>query len=455
MSATNMDRASQRGHVAKGRAGGPSEQQRQRLAEIVSYARANSPYYRELYKDLPERIEDPTLLPVTQKKDLMARFDDWVTDREVTLEKVQEFIKDKDRIGEKFLGKYIVATTSGTTGRPGIFLLDENQDKVVKPAMTEALRQWLSIWDFVRIIFRGMRVAMIHAKGHYASNAQINKIRRSSGLARRLIRDYSVHTPIPELVEELNRFCPALLGSYASVASLLATEREAGHLRIKPVLILVTAEGLPDEAYGRISKAFGARVGNIWGSTEMSGVAYSCKEGWMHLADDWMVIEPVDAEFRPVPPGQPSHTVLVSNLLNRVQPILRYDLGDSILVRPDPCPCGNKRPAIKVQGRSSQVLEFSKDGGEKVSVPPLALELGDIPGVELSQVVQTSPMALKVRLKLSSGADGDAAWKAATGELEKLFRDRGLSAVTVERDDKELEQTAGGKVLPVVPLAKK
>lgn len=47
------------------------QRQRTRLAEIVTYARANSPYYRELYQHLPERIKDPALLPVTSKKILM------------------------------------------------------------------------------------------------------------------------------------------------------------------------------------------------------------------------------------------------------------------------------------------------------------------------------------------------------------------------------------------------
>ncbi|MDO8681418.1 MAG: phenylacetate--CoA ligase family protein, partial [Acidobacteriota bacterium] len=88
------------------------ERQRGRLAEMVAYARAHSPYYRVLYKDLPDRVEDPTLLPVTNKKQLMARFDDWVTDREVTIEKVRAFIGKPNLIGERFLDTYTPLTTS-------------------------------------------------------------------------------------------------------------------------------------------------------------------------------------------------------------------------------------------------------------------------------------------------------------------------------------------------------
>jgi hypothetical protein len=39
--------------------------QQARLAELVAYARQHSAYYRDLYRELPEHIEDVTLLPVT------------------------------------------------------------------------------------------------------------------------------------------------------------------------------------------------------------------------------------------------------------------------------------------------------------------------------------------------------------------------------------------------------
>ncbi|RIK38978.1 MAG: CoF synthetase, partial [Chloroflexi bacterium] len=51
-----------------------AERQRTRLAEMVTFARTHSPYYRELYQGLPEYVTDPTLLPVTSKKMLMSQF---------------------------------------------------------------------------------------------------------------------------------------------------------------------------------------------------------------------------------------------------------------------------------------------------------------------------------------------------------------------------------------------
>lgn len=85
-------------------------------------------------------------------------------------------------------------------------------------------------------------------------------------------------------------------------------------------------------------------------------MAYDCEEGWLHVNNDWVILEPVDADYDPTPPGEPSHTVRLTNLANQVQPIIRHDLGDTVVARPGPCPCGNPLLAIRVQGRRDDVL---------------------------------------------------------------------------------------------------
>ena len=87
-----------------------AQRQRDRLSEMVAFARANSPYYHRLYEHLPQRVQDPAMLPVVAKQTLMLHFDDWVTDREVTIETVRAFVNSPDLVGERILGKYSVAT---------------------------------------------------------------------------------------------------------------------------------------------------------------------------------------------------------------------------------------------------------------------------------------------------------------------------------------------------------
>jgi phenylacetate-CoA ligase len=70
---------------------------RERLAELVGFAREHSAYYRRLYQGLPGRIEDVTVLPVTDKAELMAHFDEVSTDPAVTREVVEAFVADPAR----------------------------------------------------------------------------------------------------------------------------------------------------------------------------------------------------------------------------------------------------------------------------------------------------------------------------------------------------------------------
>jgi phenylacetate-CoA ligase len=427
---------------------------RERLAELVAYARAHSPYYRELYRDLPDRIADPTLLPVTTKRELMDRFDDWSTDREVTREKVEAFVEDSARIGERFAGKYLVATTSGTTGTRGIFILDDRYWAVASAMMLFILTRWLTPVDFARIIARGARFGqLIATDGHYLSFAANRRTQRARRAGGGRLRVFSVHEPVPELVGKLNAFDPALLWGYASVVALLAGEREAGRLRIKPLLAILAAEGLADGEYDRVARAFGGKIRNLYGGTEAGYAAYGCAQVWLHALGDWAILEPVDADYRPTPPGIQSHTVLLSNLANRVQPILRYDLGDSILQRPDPCPCGDRSPAIRVEGRAADVLAFPGKDSTPVRIAPLVFgSLVDrAPGVEAYQIVQVAPTRLRLRLQARSGSDPDRAWQATQAELGRLLAAHDLDHVAIERADEPPERNPGGKLRTVVP----
>ncbi|MBX9787514.1 MAG: hypothetical protein K2Y37_01235 [Pirellulales bacterium] len=428
------------------------ERQSARVAEMVAYARANSPYYRDRYRDLPERVEDPALLPVTSKRELMAHFDDWATDREVTIEKARAFASNPDLIGEQFLGKYTVATTSGTTGTPGVFVLDARNMAVTAAMAIRTLRAWLGLGDILKILAGGGRTAMTIAAGsHSATAVAAARLHKSPSRSKRVLV-LPVHAPLEEMVAKLNEFRPALLAPYASIAKLLAAEQGAGRLHVSPVLVVCAAEGLAVGEYDRIAKVFGAKVENSYAATECFFFSYGCKERWLHVNNDWAVLEPVDADYRLVPPGEQSHTVLLSNLANRVQPILRYDLGDSVLQRADPCPCGNPLPAIRVQGRASDVLTFKKGGGERVSIPPLALEVDQVRGVELFQIVQTTPTSLRVRLRPTAGTDPDHVWQTVHGAIARLLAEHKLEHVAVERAEEAPEQSTGGKYRAVIPL---
>ncbi|WP_037368289.1 phenylacetate--CoA ligase family protein [Amycolatopsis orientalis] len=431
-----------------------AQRQRERLADLVAYARAQSPYYAKLYQGLPDRVDDPALLPVTDKTTLTRHFDDWVTDRDVTFSAVTAFVDDPDRIGRRFLGKYSIATTSGTSGHRGVFALDERYQNVAGALGLVAYAS-LGAGPIAGMLARGFRLALVGATGgHYVSFAGYTQATRESAWRRRILRAFSVHLPMPELVARLNAYRPAAVIGYASVIRLLAAEQEAGRLRIRPALVQPAGDAMTTADTERIAAAFRTAVRPIYSCTECTYLSNGCAHGWYHVNSDWAVLEPVDAEFRPTPPGQVSHTVLLTNLANRVQPFLRYNLGDSVLPRPDPCPCGNPLPAVRVHGRAGDILSFPSGRGESVALAPMVFStlFDRIPGVELFQVEQTAPTTLRIRLLLADGTEPEQVWQRIRSEAEGLLADNGLRSVALERaEEPPRQEPGGGKYRAVVP----
>lgn len=148
----------------------------------------------------------------------------------------------------------------------------------------------------------------------------------------------------------------------------------------------------------------------------------------MHLNSDWAILEPVHEHLHPVPRGVAGHTALLTNLANHVQPIIRYDLGDRVLVHRHPCACGSALPVIEVQGRCDDMLLLYRQDGEPVRLLPLALTtlLEDDGGVFDFQLVQVGPSALRLVL-----GGGEGPLPRARTALRAFLRKQGLPQVSV------------------------
>ncbi len=419
------------------RTGKPAIQSRQetRLADLITFARARSTFYRQHYRDLPEHIVSLQDLPPVTKPDLMTHFDDWTTDPAVTRAAVEAFISDLANIGQPYLGRYAVWTTSGITGKPGIFLHDANALAVYDAlTMARGYFSWLSLPQLWELEQRRWRYAfMFAANGHFASYSFARAAEEIHFGRPRIQSYFTVHMPLPELVQALNTFQPLVLVSYPSVIDLLAQEQQAGRLRIQPFLLVTGGEWLSPKVRQVAGETFQAQVHEVYGSTECIAMAADCAAGHLHLNADWCILEPVDQNYNPVPPGQLSHTVLLTNLVNRIQPIIRYDLGDSVTLIPEVCPCGSPLPVIHVEGRRDEILTFAAPDGSGVRVPPQALMtiMETCSGVQRFQLIQVAPTSLKVRLEVSAGADRAQVWDRVSRQVRDYFVQQGIPTIEI------------------------
>lgn len=416
--------------LARGSRGLLVQRQQERLAVLLQAAQA-SRLWRERLRG--RRADDGLegLAPVS-KRELMARFDDGVGAEGVTLAGLRDFLAQPANIGEPFARRFVAWESSGSSGEPGVFVQDaaamavyDALEGLRRPPL-HPLRRCFDPWCL------GERIAFVGATGgHFASTVSMRRLARlQSGFAQRL-RAHDFLQPLPALVAQLNEQAPTVLATYPSAALLLAGEARAGRLHLPLTEVWTGGETLGAAARAEIEAAFACRLANSYGASEFLALASECAHGALHLNADWVLLEPVDAQGRLVPPGVCGDKVWLTNLANHVQPLIRYELEDRVTLRAEPCSCGSPLPVIEVQGRSDDVLELRRARGRRVRLLPLALTtiLEEGAGVFDFQLVQTGASALRLDLGGASAGRADAAKARAC--LHDWLATQGLGNVRV------------------------
>ncbi len=256
-----------------------------------------------------------------------------------------------------------------------------------------------------------------------------------------------------QLVAQLNDYRPAFVIGYASTIKLLTAEQEAGRLRIDPVLIQPAGETMTTDDTDRIARAFRATVRAMYSATECTYLSHSCARGWYHVNSDWAVLEPVDADHRPTPPGQFSHTVLISNLANRYN----RSCATTSVTAPAPArPVPVRQPAARdprarARRRHPHLPHplrhprTARPSGLRHPLRPHSWGRA-VPGRA------DCPVDLRVRLLPTADADPNRVWQSAHLELTRLLADNKLDHVSVQRAEEPPRQTPGGKYRTVIPF---
>lgn len=355
--------------------------QQHRVAELRRFAAERSPFYRRFHHGFANRSLRE--LPILTKANLMENFDDLVTDRSVRLADLESYLR-QDAPSTLFRGRYVVLATSGSTGRRGVFLFNE-QEWLHALACIARPMAWAGLTTGLRKPPRSAFIAST-TPWHYSA-------RVSTSLASRLLPALRLDAaePLDHMVRRLNEWQPEALAAYPSVLKPLAEEQIAGRLRISLRSVATSAEVLTDQTRRRVQQAWGVRVYDTYGATEYAPIAAECAHGRKHLFEDGAVIEIVDEHGSPVPPGAIGDRVLLTVFDRWTQPLIRYEISDMVRPIAGECPCGRKLQLIeRIEGRIEEVLYFpSRAGNELASVHPnvfhQALETAPVAGWQVAQ----------------------------------------------------------------------
>lgn len=428
---------------------------KKRFHRIVSYAKQNSPYYKELYKNIGDKFELSDL-PPTNKTELMSHFDDWITERSIKLSDINEFMENLDNIGRKLKGDYLVFTTSGSTGNPLVMLCDRSTNSVM--GGISATRAFARKQDMNTFLKAGKKTMGVFATGgFYLGNSTVRSRLLAMPWKKKQMAVTSALLPISQIVDELNAFQPAMLGGYPTILELLVDEQKSGRLHISPVIIMTGGEYLSNHLREKLSEAFHCYVQTNYSCTEAGTIACECTEQHFHINDDWVIIEPVDKDNKPVPDGVQSDKILLTNLYNYTQPFIRYEVTDRIVMHHEPCACGNISPWLTIEGRVDDIVTFMEDEKE-IKIAPLAIYaiLKEIHGIQRFQIVAHKDNKLELRINPSSGYSKEEVFESACIALRRFLASHGIHHAEISLSTGEPKQhPLSGKFKHVINAVEK
>src|SRR5579859_112843 len=418
------------------------EFQRDELRKLLVCAVERSPFHgRRLAGIDPERFELEQLpeLPTMSKERMMSSFDELLTDRRLTQGRVEDHLGSLGMEARLLDDRYVCLASGGSSGLRGVFVqtIEEYVEfvaSIVRHPMASAISagspppDGLTLWIIAA-------AAPVHSSGFGAAVA--------TGYPVRLIPAPAT-LPVAEVVRRLNHAQPPALLAHTSKLVQLAAERRAGRLQIKPAAITAMAETVTTEDRATIETAFGIPLITQFTSTEGLVGRSAPGSAVISFAGDTCLVEMVDADNRPVPDGAEASKVLITNLHNHTQPLIRYELTDRFIAQPpDP---GSGLVRATVEGRADDVFRYGE-----LAVDPLVIRTVMVrtPGALEYQVRQTE-RGIDVGVIL----DGQVDHATLAASLQQSLRAAGLAEaqVRVHTVDDIARHPETGKARRFIPL---
>lgn len=313
------------------------------LQAIYHYAIEYSPFYKTLYEGYKfETMADFYKLPTINKTIMMEHFTTLNTEGLIK-EDVMNYAIEKE-LNKDYLGyyknEYVIGLSSGTSGNKGLYVTPKSLTKRL-PGVFLA-RGGIALKDLpLRILF----CLRVFSQGFNDINAPFLKLKYVSTMEK-----------IDVVIETLHNQKTNLLMAPPSFIRQLLPYRDQIQVKLKK--IITYAEVLSQTEKAQFEAVFDTKVVEIYQASE-GQMASACELGYLHINEDLVNIELYDEQgIKIESPHVVGHKMIITNLVNYAQPLIRYEMNDMIVLN-DPCPCGSHfRRIEKVLGRSDDNIYF-------------------------------------------------------------------------------------------------
>lgn len=389
------------------------------LAELLRHATRTVPFYREEVGPLSagSPLEVLASLPLVNRRDLGERMSHYIAD---TLDPT--------------LCRSI--RSSGTSGVP-VRLLVDRDDLLTRYALALRRQQRYGL-GLQRKVLRPFRPAF---GGWYEYTSP------AAGLAR--IAEFgpaSRPEELSELAERVRYFAPDAIFARPSRCQQLIELLSGTSLRPRVRAVLTLGENLAPGVRTELTAFFDAPVFDSYGMREVSEIATECGNGVYHVESDRLVVEIVDGSGRRLDAGSMGE-IVVTNLLSRSMPLLRYRTGDAGMLQARDCGCGSTGPVLdRIGGRDHMRIQLPGGGVEAFRVSWI---LRSYP-LDRFQIVQSPSLALTIIIRpAASFTAGHRAEMLRRCEDELLHA---IPVVVVDAADQAFVSTPSGKAVEFLAL---
>jgi phenylacetate-CoA ligase len=289
--------------------------------------------------------------------------------------------------------KLIRDKTGGSTASPIVFYYDED-----RLDWRKAAEQRHNGWAGVELGMKG--AALWGARRDFGGAPTLQGRLRTHLTSRLRVLDASSITDaaFESFINELNRFKPHYILAYAQALSYFARYIKDNRRHVwSPRVVITSAEMLTPADRTLIEEVFRSRVFDRYGCREVGPIASECEEHTMHINDDGLYLEFLRDDDMPCRPGEPGR-IVVTDLLNHLMPLIRYEIGDMGASLDLGCRCGRTLPAMKMaMGRVTDFIITPI--GRKVSGSAItAYVITNIEGLARVQLYQREQNSITVKV---------------------------------------------------------
>ena len=393
-----------------------------RFRRLVRFANEASPYYASIIRDHGIRLDScvPEDFPVLTKSELVENYDRIVTDRRITRDRLEQFLRSSRDSNELYLGEYVVTETSGSTGEKA-FVVYHRRDWARAMAQTSRSPNISNEPGGLR----RQRVAYCGAIVPHFGGITICEWWKHS-IARYFLdyQFFELNRPIEVNVAELNAFRPDYLTGLTTSLKILGEQRLAGALRIDPTRITVGGEMVTEADRSFLRHAFGCGVVSAYATSEhLSMGVTGADDTSMVLYDDDIIYE-----FK-------TDHILTTNLINRTLPLIRYRMSDVIEPSADQ---PEDMPYLRINsliGRSEMWLRLLNERGVEDVLAPMTLSRPTTRGLLGSQIQVLSNTAFQLRARFDSSmtrAEREDALADLRPQVASILSQKGMTNVAFE-----------------------